>query len=499
MSPTMLLILAGALALGFLLAVLGWRGKRINDHPICRGCGFDLSGVLPGGVTCPECGAGLKREKAIRNGARRRRWVVVAIGAVMIVLPLLSGGMIGYAAITGTDLNRYKPVRLLRWETQNTGPDGADAAAAELARRYQDGELDADAKASLVEFILAVQPDRSSYWSDSFGSVIDLARTTGDVSEETFQRFLETAAVLDYKVRRQIGIGELIPVVADLAESRLGGAGMTMGHYWVRSATIGGEPARVQGGMVFGPDGPEPHMLERNAQVGWVYLFGAGGGWGGQQQDGSCGISFLVEQPEGLGAGVHTLELELLAKVVEQSGAMAMTWNPPKGENPKGFKRSMVTLDFRLVEEDPIERGASSPDMDERLANSISISGTSASRSFLSTHAWIHLTFTKPPADFAFDAKLRQGEREWPLGHLTSGRLASQMNSWGQTDAAYLQGETKGLGAEPVDLVLTPNASVARQTIDMTRMYDGEIVIEGIDIQTQSSGFGTFLRNVFGG
>jgi len=499
MSPTMLLILAGAFLLGLVLAGLGWRGKRINDHPICRGCGFDLSGVLPDGITCPECGAGLKREKSVRKGARRRRWVVVSVGAVMVVLPLLSGGTVGYAALTGTDLNRYKPVGLLRWETQNAGADSADAAAAELARRYQDGELDADARASLVDFILTIQPDRSSYWNDSFGSVIDAAHAAGDVSDETFQIFLESAAILDYKVRRQIGIGELIPVVADLAESRLGGAGMTMGHYWVRRATIGGQPARVQGGMVFGAGGPEPHMIERDAQVGWVYLFGNGGGWGGQQQKGSSGISFLVEQPEGLGAGVHTLELELLARVIEQTGAMAMTWNPPKGENPEGFKKSSVTLDFRVVEEDPIERVASSPEVDEQLTNSILVSSTSASRSLLSTNTWIHLTFTNAPVDFAFDATLRQGEREWPLGHLTSGRLASQMNSWGETDAAYLQGETKGLGAEPVDLILTPSTEVARQTIDMTRIYGGEVIIEGIDIRTQNSGFGSFLRNVFGG
>lgn len=500
MSPTMFMTLAGGFVLGLILTLFGWRGKRVNNHPICRGCGFDLGGVLPDGITCPECGAGLKRSKAIRKGARQRRWVIVTVGAVLALIPILSGAVLGYAAITGTDLNRYKPVGLLRWETQNVGSESADAAAAELARRYRDEEFDADAKASLVEFILDAQRDRTSYWSDAFGSVINAARAAGEVPEETYQEFLEDAAILEYKLRRQVGVGELIPVVADLAESRLGGTGMTMGAYWVRRATIGGQPVRVQGGPVYGGGGRlESLMVERNASVGWVYLFGTGGGWGGQQREGSCGISFLVEQPEDLGAGVHTLELELFARVMEQTGAMTTTLNPPQGENPKGFKRSTVTLDFRLVEEDPIERVASSPETDERFANSISISSASASRSLLSTHTWIHVTFTNPPVDFAFDAKLRQGEREWPLGHMTSGRLASQMNSWGQTDAAYLQGETKGLTGAPVDLVLTPNPSVARWTVDLKRMYDGEIVIDGIEIQAQNTNLGTFLQSIFGG
>lgn len=44
------------LLLGLVLIDLGWRGRRIGDHPTCRKCGFDLSGLAVGIGPCPECG-----------------------------------------------------------------------------------------------------------------------------------------------------------------------------------------------------------------------------------------------------------------------------------------------------------------------------------------------------------------------------------------------------------------------------------------------------------
>ena len=57
MSAALLFGFLGSMLVGAILMILGVRGKRINDHPTCRDCRFDLSGVYPGVVTCPECGA----------------------------------------------------------------------------------------------------------------------------------------------------------------------------------------------------------------------------------------------------------------------------------------------------------------------------------------------------------------------------------------------------------------------------------------------------------
>ena len=53
-------LLARALLFLTGLAMLWWalRGRRVNDHPICRRCGYDLWSN-PGAVTCLGCGADL--------------------------------------------------------------------------------------------------------------------------------------------------------------------------------------------------------------------------------------------------------------------------------------------------------------------------------------------------------------------------------------------------------------------------------------------------------
>src|SRR5688500_20118731 len=44
---------------GMLFVRLGLRGKRVDDHPLCRRCGLDLFGLPEGATKCSECGADL--------------------------------------------------------------------------------------------------------------------------------------------------------------------------------------------------------------------------------------------------------------------------------------------------------------------------------------------------------------------------------------------------------------------------------------------------------
>lgn len=57
-SPLILLLAAIWFLAALALLIRGWRGKRIDDHPLCRACGFDLSGNSDA-KSCPECGAAL--------------------------------------------------------------------------------------------------------------------------------------------------------------------------------------------------------------------------------------------------------------------------------------------------------------------------------------------------------------------------------------------------------------------------------------------------------
>lgn len=72
-------------AAGLILFAL--RGRRVNRHPICRQCGFDLFGKPKESTVCGECGADLHHGRAIRVGAREKRR-----GILRIAVPILTCG-----------------------------------------------------------------------------------------------------------------------------------------------------------------------------------------------------------------------------------------------------------------------------------------------------------------------------------------------------------------------------------------------------------------------
>jgi ribosomal protein L37E len=75
--------------------VYGMRGRRIDDHPLCRRCGFDLVGLPAGSSACSECGGSIVVRKAIRFGHRQRNGRIVALGMILL---LLGGGQLGIMA-----------------------------------------------------------------------------------------------------------------------------------------------------------------------------------------------------------------------------------------------------------------------------------------------------------------------------------------------------------------------------------------------------------------
>src|SRR5438105_14479232 len=77
---------------GAAVLMLGLRGVRVDDHPLCAGCGFDLHG-LGSGAGCPECGAGVGTPGGgapARIGNRGR--VKGAIGAGAVIVAHVAGG-----------------------------------------------------------------------------------------------------------------------------------------------------------------------------------------------------------------------------------------------------------------------------------------------------------------------------------------------------------------------------------------------------------------------
>lgn len=180
--------------LGVFGLFLGLRGRRIDRHPLCRGCGYDFSGREGVPSVCPECGRDLAgRTRAVRVGNRVRRPALAAAGAVVAILALAAGGLWIFQESQDFDLNTIKPTWWLRAEIDSADDERAGAARTELLARLGRGELTPAQTAALVDPVLNLQADPDGAWHESWGAFIQRAWQDGLVTEAQIARYLSTA------------------------------------------------------------------------------------------------------------------------------------------------------------------------------------------------------------------------------------------------------------------------------------------------------------------
>ena len=71
---------------GVLLCFRGVRGRRVDAHPLCRRCGYDLSGHPERPDRCPECGSDTTEPESVVLGHRVLSRGRLLAGASLIVL-----------------------------------------------------------------------------------------------------------------------------------------------------------------------------------------------------------------------------------------------------------------------------------------------------------------------------------------------------------------------------------------------------------------------------
>ena len=197
---------------GAMLLVLGLRGRRVDDHPVCRGCGFDLVGVYPVAARCPECGRSLDRRRAVRVGARRRRPLAIASGGLALAVVVAGVGLVGWGVAAGFDWNTIKPAWMLLDEAESGRAGASDRALAELSARVGDGRLAGRAADRVIERALAMQGDESSAWTRAWGDLLGRAWGAGLLSDAQVARFVTQAFVADFTVRERVHAGGQVPV-----------------------------------------------------------------------------------------------------------------------------------------------------------------------------------------------------------------------------------------------------------------------------------------------
>ena len=478
-----LLGLVGAVLVGAVLLVLGFRGKRLNDHPVCGWCRFDLSGVYPGAVTCPECGAGLKRANAVRIGQRRRRPIALALGLVMVVIPTLGLGAGLFTMLAGEDLNAYKPVALLLWEGRHGGAATSKAAAVQLVDRMSNAKLSADQTANVVEAALDIQENPRRPWATEWGDLIERARLDGVLSDAQQARFRNQAALLEFSVRSRVRVGEPVPIVISLKEARIGSGTALHSMVMLGSAAVNGEraqlaKARDNGGMFAASSGPH---------LGWLQMNGSTAAWG---MPATGRAQVVLNLPQNVSPGPGSVTLVLAVDTRAQSPNMVVHWtNTPDWKSPT-VRRHEATLSFDVeTGEGPgVELTAPEP-LKERVESILrpTMTHVYGSGPWGGEHVMQHFSTDGLPVGVAFDVFWRQGEREQRVGSFTSGESAESWSGFypGQDRARQVNGQVSGLERKPVDVILRPSPAAAARTTDVFKIYNGEIVFKGVDVTWQ--------------
>jgi hypothetical protein len=163
LSPGFLLGAAAVLFLvGIVLLVLGWRGKKVDNHRRCRKCRYDLHGCEALVARCPECGANLRRRRAAVFGMRIRQPRLIAWGWSCLAVLFFGGAGAGYVASQGLFDAVNKPMWWLKADAQSSHAQRSLDAWDALSDHYYDGTLDAETTAGLIDLaLIQSSPDSS--------------------------------------------------------------------------------------------------------------------------------------------------------------------------------------------------------------------------------------------------------------------------------------------------------------------------------------------------
>ena len=418
------------------LLIAGLRGRQVDDHPLCRRCGFDLVGLPEGGTVCSECGANLHRDRAIRTGHRVRRAGMIVLSLALLLPSLLWVGVVGY--VTAADVNwmSHKPVWLLLRDADTDG-----AALAELLTRLNNGKLSATDVNRVVTKALAVQADSTRLWNGSWGDLIERARVVATVSEADWARYLQQAATLDLKARREVARGDPIWVEVTLKELRVGTT-------W-KPDLMGSETLRRIDGEDCGD----------YAVGGFFFSHGSG--------DRTSG-SLLRPDPTmiaALPAGAKTLSVNYRIAFSDFHGQ-------PVPEATAG-----LATRFTIREPPPptvaIERNVAIHEEIQFAAQAFRVVY------FPSGDLSLDLQLSAPPSyDLAYDvfAVLPDGSER---------RLSSFATARATSRGARCTGKIGRLASDvkTIDLVLRPSSEVALQTFTLTRLCAGEIRMKNVAIR----------------
>jgi len=431
------------LAAGVLTAHLGRRGRRINDHPICASCRFDLIGVYPQSKACPECGSDLKPHHAVRAGARRANRPLLATGILLIVLSVVIGGGGLIATAAGINWNKHLPTWILIARAQSAGQSDASDILAELNARSIAGTLSRKHVDSLIQATLARQRKRATLpWDASWGDLFMSFVAGGHVSDEDYATYLRQSVSIQAQTRTQAHPNPELPFQLRLATDRGAGISPTFLEVALSNITIDGRPV-------------EP----------------PGRGYSRMSLQGTDASSTITTRlPLAIGTGDHTIQSTWNIRAIESlndSAPEITAW------------QHTCTSTINIVPEDePLVLMIEDPDAARIFRDNCRIVRVSATRMDGDVYVEVELRSTIRPVAVAMDLFLLADGREWYIDSFTMPRQRSHHNMTLGKDAT-------GLDARAVTVELRPSIEAAEKAIGYKQILDEVIRYEDVKVQWQ--------------
>ena len=509
MTSLLFFALLAMLLVGAALILLGRRGRKINNHPQCRWCGFDLDGVYPASVTCPECGAGLKRDGAVRIGVRKRIPALMAIGAALVLMPIAPVGFGVYAAATGLDLNEYKPAGLLLFEARHARPAHSGPIARELLSRMQLGKLDTPTIRRAAEVALELQERDRPGWTEDWGDVFEQAQTAKAVDDDMLKQYRRNSIAISFRVRPRVRAGDPVPIEASVAENRCGSTTTFNVQAYAAKATMNGKRLHRtsewsrQGGFlarVFGSGA----SVDDHIPIAHWWVQGSKGafgfGFGGRQPMKAC---WDYQVPADTPPGIHEIEVQIRTDVNEVNQGRATIFHPASVKPATRLLTFKTKVEVLSQAAPDTAAAALTPAQIDELTHALNpgtmmiYSQFEGGRRPRMLTLQVTLGVKNLPVPVAHEVYAVIDGKEHPLGQLTSGSASNADSSFqwaygGDPDSRTFSATLSKFDLSKIktaDLVLRPDPNAALRMVDILPVYTGEIVIRNIALQTQDAFF----------
>jgi hypothetical protein len=385
------------------------------------------------------------------------------LGAAMLGLEILAGGVVLVSVWQGSGLIAYMPDWLLLLEGQTASGAAQDAAIKELADRYENDRLTASLGATLVQNALSAQASTRP-WRTGWADIIESARAKGQLTQEQCAQYFRNIVSPVPVVRAKVRVGDRVPIGLKFPFSRLGTGTNFLLYADLDVARIGEDERLDTGRDVM--SGEMDNM---------VFLSGA---W-------TAGDGMAVRQLRRHRSppGDYTLKTRWHLRVMPPN-ASGMSYFP--GSRPKKDPSALAEWDLECesplkitpADQDTLEM-LSDPKVAEqvRAAAQVGVQGmryTGQEMRVLVPNVY----FKDPPVDLAYTVTVRQGNHEWPGHSMTTSKTVGTFG-WVNEPVSGLNED------EPVDVLVKPDPDAARDTIDLFRIFDGELVFSGVNIKWQ--------------